>query len=394
MTPLARARRHAHGANMWLTADESDAAYHSGPHDQQSLIIQALSCPRSARESTVPAGDSVETTTSTHNPEYDCSLRLRHVLVPLDCSALAECIVPYVVELGRVFAARVTLLRVLEPHAPGTGQHVDTVEWEMIRAETHQHLSQLKHRLEANDIRTSVELLEGCAPERIIQYAKQHAVDLIALSSHGEGGLSGWSLSATIQKVVARTHTSLLVVPAYAYGELGSGAPRFAKILLPLDCSPRAECTLAAGTALAREHEGTLILAHVVPEPDLPRHWPLSDGDRALVAELTNRNREAAERYLTELHDHLAAQDVRSEIHIAVSHRHAWAVRTLAEREKVDLVLVAAHGSTGDPAERYGGVTWRLLQECSRPVMVVQDLAREVHELGVAEEAARGRPGH
>jgi nucleotide-binding universal stress UspA family protein len=121
---------------------------------------------------------------------------------------------------------------------------------------------------------------------------------------------------------------------------------------------------------------------------------PPSQEDRALVEQLTTRNREAAERYLTDLQERLAAQSVRSEVRIVVAHRRARSIRALAERENADLVLVAAHGRTGDPGERYGGVTARLVQECPRPLMIVQDLTREVHERTAAEEAARGQPGH
>lgn len=341
-----------------------------------------------------PADDPATTDPDKLSRERSCSLRVRHILVPLDCSALAECIVPFAVGLAEVFSARITLLRVLEPLPGGMDQHVDPVEWEIARAEAHQHLSRLKDRLEVKDLRANVDLVEGRAAEQIILFAKQHGVDLIALSSHGESGLSSWALSSTIQKVVALTHTSLFVVPAYADRESTSGELRFAKILLPLDCSPRAECTLAFASALARKHDGTLILTHVVQEPELTRRMPPSEEDRALADQLTTRNREAAERYLTELQERLAVQGVRSEVRIVVSHRRARSIRALAERENADLVLVAAHGRTGDPGERYGGVAARLVQECPKPLMMVQDLAREVHELSTAEEAARGQPGH
>lgn len=335
--------------------------------------------------------ESPQSHAGTGHEEHPSALPLHHVLVPLDGSALAEGIVRFTARLAEVFSARITLLRVLEPPA---GQHVDPVEWEVTRAETHRHLTRLKEQLEAKDVPATVEVIEGRAAEQIILFAKRNGVDLIALSSHGESGLSSWALSSTIQKVIARTHTSVFVVPAYATGEPSGGEVRFAKILVPLDCSPRAECTLAAGTALARKYGGTLVLAHVVPEPELPRRMPASEEDRSLAKRLTDRNREAAESYLSELQRRLSAQGLRSEVRIVVSQRRARSIRALAEREKVDLVLVAAHGRTGDPGDRYGAVAARLVQECPRPLMVVQDLPREAHALSAAEEAARGRPGH
>ena len=320
-------------------------------------------------------------------------LRFRHLLVPLDGSPLADAILPHARALAEVFSARITLLRVLEARS-SPGDHVNPVEWELARAEAQRHLGELKAELQAKHLSVAAELVEGRAAEQILLFAEQHAVDLIALSSHGEGGLSEWLLSSTIQKVVARTHRSLFIVPAYTYPEVSPEAPRFAKILLPLDCSPRAECTVPLATEIASAHHSELILAHVVPEPELARRMPPSEEDLNLVAQLTQRNRATAEGYLQQLQDRLAAHGVRSATRVLVSPRRARSIRALAQQENVDLVLFSAHGRTGDPADRYGGIAARLLQECPRPVMIVQDLAHEIHPDSAAEEAARGRPGH
>jgi len=231
------------------------------------------------------------------------------------------------------------------------------------------------------------------AAEQILQYAKEHEVDLIVLSSHGEGGLSGWALSSTVQKVVARAHTSILIVPAHAH-EGRIGELRLDKILVPLDCSPRAECILPLATALAHAYKSQLILAHIVAEPELPRRMPPSPEDVALAAQLTERNRREAEHYLNELQHRLSAQGVEPEVRIVVSPRRARSIRALAERENADLVLISAHGKTGDASERYGSIAARLIQESGRPVGILQDMPAAMREATAAEEAARSHPGH
>jgi nucleotide-binding universal stress UspA family protein len=271
---------------------------------------------------------------------------------------------------------------------------MDPVEWEVIRAEAHSRLVNFESELKASGVASAVELVQGRAAEQILQFAKEHEVDLIVLSSHGEGGLSDWVLSSTVQKVVALADTSVFIVPAYAHEGARIGELRFDKVLVPLDCSPRAESILPLATALARVYAGKLILAHIVPEPEMPRRMPPSPEDVALAAQLTERNRCEAEHYLSELQHRLAAQGVESEVHIMVSSQRARSIRALAERENVDLVLISAHGKTGDASERYGGVAARLIQKSSRPVGILQDLAGVKHEVTAAEEAARSHPGH
>jgi nucleotide-binding universal stress UspA family protein len=327
----------------------------------------------------------------------DCpGLTIRHLLVPLDGSPLAECALPWAVALAQVFAARITLLRILEPPAgpaPTSPAH-DAVDWQVRKAEAHSHLTKLDRTLRASGLTSSIALLEGRPADQIINFARGHEADVVVLSSHGEGGLSGWALSSTAQKVVARLDSSVLVVPAHTADERGPGELRLHRIFLPLDCSPRAECVVPLAVALARAHDAELILAHVVPEPEMPRRMPPSAEDAAIAAQLTERNRIEGERYLGELQSQLAGQALRVGVRSVVSSRRAPALRALADEADVDLILACAHGRSADARERYGSVAASLLAESSRPILVVQDLGRAGWEQTRAEEAARSRPGH
>jgi nucleotide-binding universal stress UspA family protein len=323
-------------------------------------------------------------------------LTIRHLLVPLDGSALAECTLPWVVALARVFSARITLLRILEPPggaAPIRHAH-DAVEWQIRRAEAHSQLAKLDAELKAGGLTPAVELLEGRPAEQIINFARGHDADLVVLSSHGEGGLSGWVLSSTAQKVVARADSSVLVVPAHTADERAVGDLRLRRIFVPLDCSPRAECVLTPAAALARAHDAELILAHVVPEPELPRRMPPSAEDVAIASQLTERNRVEADRYLGELQSRLAGDGLRVGVRTVVSSRCAPAILALADVADVDLIVACAHGRTAAASERYGSVSARLLAESSRPILVLQDLGATAREPTRAEEAARSHPGH
>jgi nucleotide-binding universal stress UspA family protein len=322
-------------------------------------------------------------------------LTIRHVLIPLDGSALAACALPWAVAVAQALAARMTLLRVLERPAiaSATSHHHDAVDWEMRRAEALSQLAQIDHDLKARELTSAIALLEGRPAEQIINFAQAQHVDLVVLSSHGEGGLTGWALSSTALMVIARTHSSVLIVPAHAAEGQRIGDVRLRRLLVPLDCSPRSECVLPLATALARAHDAEMILAHVVPEPEMPRRLPPSAEDLAVASQVTARNRLEGERYLGDLRDRLVDRKVRVGTRIVVASRRARTIRAMADEADVDLVLVSAHGQTGDPHERYGSVAARLLGESNRPLMLLQDLGFG-REQTPAEEAVRSRPGH
>ena len=328
--------------------------------------------------------------------EAGCAgLGIRHVLVPLDGSPLAEGTLPWAVAVAQALPARVTLLRVLEkpPLSSSTSHHHDAVDWEMRRVEAQSELARIDRELKARELTSSTELLEGRPAEQIIDFARAQHVDLVVLSSHGEGGLTGWALSSTVSMVVARTHNSVLLVPARATEGRRIGEVQMRRLLVPLDCSPRAECILPLATALSRAHDAEIILAHVVPEPEMPRRLPPSGEDLAVASTLTERNRLEAERYLGELRARLVEQHLRVGTRIVVSSHRARAIRAMADESGVDLVMVSAHGQTGDANERYGSVAARLLEQSRRPILVLQDLGSG-REPTAEEEAARSRPGH
>jgi nucleotide-binding universal stress UspA family protein len=355
--------------------------------DALSELAASLARPRVANEPIVTPVNAQPGSVS----ERQCpGLTIRQILVPMDGSALAECALPFAAALGHVLSARITLLRILTPpHG-----HVDPVEWELVRAEAHGQLARFDQQLTASGLTSSVAVLEGRSADQIIHFAQEHHADLIVLSSHGEGGLTGWVLSSTAQKVVARTHSSILIVPAYAAKGARTAALRFGRILLPLDCSPRAECILPFAAALARAHEAELILAHVVPEPELPRRLLPSSEDVALARRLTERNQLESESYLRNVSNDLSAQGIRVRTHAVVSARRPHTILELAEREDVDLIVACAHGATGNANDRYGSTAAHLIQWSNRPIVVLQDLAGAIRESTRAEEAARAHPGH
>jgi nucleotide-binding universal stress UspA family protein len=162
-----------------------------------------------------------------------------HMLVPMDGSPLAERVLPHVVATARAWDARVTVLQVCEPPRGGeTVRSIDALRWHLRTAEADAYLKQVVARLRKAGIKAQPQRLEGRAAEQITAYAYQNAVDLIILSSHGRTGLTGWNVSSVVQKVLAGTLTSIMIVRAHQTPsdplEL-----MYSRILCPLDCSQR-----------------------------------------------------------------------------------------------------------------------------------------------------------
>ena len=190
-----------------------------------------------------------------------------HILVALDGSALAECVLPHMMAIAHSGHTQVTLLHVMEYlHNEDRTSTVDPGGWHLQKRKMELYLEQLTDRLQDQDTALVVDyvLLEGNPAERIIEFARNNNVDLIALSSHGRSGLSGWNVSSVVQKILARSHKSILLVRAYKSTLTDMSAIYYKRLFVGLDGSPRVEYILPMAISLAQFHQSEVILGTVI----------------------------------------------------------------------------------------------------------------------------------
>lgn len=316
-----------------------------------------------------------------------------HLLVPLDGSQLAECVLPHLIALTGP-DTQITLAQALiMGDGSSVEQPVDQLSWRITEAEADAYLESVSERIRATG-RKQVEsvVLEGGPATPIIEYAHRNHVDLILLSSHGRSGISRWNISAVVRKIIQGSHLSTMVVRAYMFGELrGLTAARYRKILLPLDGSLRAELSLSAATAIAQYQDATLVLAHIITRPEIIQRVPTTPEDQLLMERLNERVRNTAESYF----EHLRARyPVPIETEIRGSNNITNALQNIIDTREIDLVVFSAHGHSADPRRMHGSVAAGLIEYSSIPVLTLQDLSPDEVKSSRAEEAAREHRGH
>ncbi len=317
---------------------------------------------------------------------------LDHILVPLDGSSLAECVLPHAVAIARAFNARITLLRVLESGRPADPDSViDPLAWHIRKAEVTTYLDKVVARLFRIGLPVEGHLLEGQAAERIVEFARENNASLIILSSHGKSGLSGWNISSVVQKIILWACMPTMIVRAYRPVADDLADLTYGQVMVPLDGSQRAECALPLASTLARFHHSQLILAHAVCAPEMPRRAPLSREDRELAERITERNRFEAAHYLTQFQSSLAME---VETHLLVGDCATRALHDLVTQSDVDLVVLSAHGYSGGTRWPYGSVALNFIAYGATPLLIVQDLSGDELERTYAQVATREYKGH
>ena len=147
----------------------------------------------------------------------------KKILVPLDGSELAECVLPHVETSARGCSVPdVIFLRVIEPFQKVSGWESNTLlSTDEIRkiesqnkAAATQYLKELVKRTKFADANTKYEVLVGAAPETITDYAAKKEVDLIVIATHGRSGISRWVWGSVADRILRSACIPVFMVRA------------------------------------------------------------------------------------------------------------------------------------------------------------------------------------
>jgi nucleotide-binding universal stress UspA family protein len=146
----------------------------------------------------------------------------KKILVPLDGSELAECVLPHVESIAKGCGVQnVVFLRVVEPfHMPVSGVGAGFSEEDMKRmnsenrAAAENYLSQLANRTKYDGVNVQAQVISGRAAESIADYATKNAIDLITIATHGRSGVSRWVWGSVADRVIRSACVPVLMVRA------------------------------------------------------------------------------------------------------------------------------------------------------------------------------------
>jgi nucleotide-binding universal stress UspA family protein len=132
-------------------------------------------------------------------PDIRARRILKKALVPLDGSVMSEAVIPSIIEIARRMNIEFTLLQVM-PKANHS------------KADVESYLLNWCHRLGEEGLSAKYEVRTGAPADQIIDLADELAVDVVAMSTHGQSALPLWSLGSVAQKVLLAGNTPLILI--------------------------------------------------------------------------------------------------------------------------------------------------------------------------------------
>jgi nucleotide-binding universal stress UspA family protein len=276
--------------------------------------------------------------------------------VPLDGSPLAERALGCAVPIARATGARLVLVR-----ASGTRPDDETWSEELALSRARDDLRATAAWLAREGIAADPVVRAGDASRTILDVARERAVDLVAMGTHGRSVGDQWRYGSVADEVIRRgAGLPILLVPASCSLAHHADRPR---IIVLLDGSSFAEQILPSVGELARGMAGSVVLLRA-DEPAEP----------------------TAESYLREVASTAALRSVAVEVRVEPSEVGLAISTTERAVGGADVVAMATHGRTGLGRALMGSVAASVLRTTTCPVLVLRPVG-----LHGDEDSASGR---
>jgi nucleotide-binding universal stress UspA family protein len=322
----------------------------------------------------------------------------QRILIPLDGSPRAELILSQIARILRREDSDIILLRVVTIPETSRFEPARRMAYEVARGhereEADRYVTDLARRLRDRGIRAHGSVAEGPPAPTILEKAKLEGATLIAMTTHGRGGLSRWFMGSVAEKVVRASPTPVLLVRSFRPTPLGDLQPAralelpFRKILVPTDGSAAAATMIGPAAEFAQLFDAEVMVLHA----ELPIVMP-GYGEQgfppALQATPSEQDRATAK-----------AAGRFGDLGLPVKRRTivgnaAEVILDVAHTEEVDLIAMATHGRSGFSRWVLGSVAERVLRHAGVPLLLVRakkaDRARAGGHSGRKESLFRPR---
>ena len=145
----------------------------------------------------------------------------------------------------------------------------------------------------------------------------------------------------------------------------------YQKILIPLDGSDLAECSLAHAKAVAQGCNVTDVIVFRVIEPFSTQTLAaLAEADDESIRRVRQQNQQDAEDYVLKVKNNLRAQGVASRA-VTVEGSPADEILSYTEKNNVDLIVMSTHGRSGLSRFFFGSVAERVSRHSRAPVLLL-----------------------
>jgi len=141
------------------------------------------------------------------------------ILVPTDGSTASEGAVDHAIELAKQYDSTVHALYVIDTGAYSSLEMGSEIVAEALEEEGEKAVGAVADAGAAAGVDVETDVEHGIAHREILNYANEHAVDLIVMGTHGRTGVGRFLLGSVAEKVVRSAEMPVMTVRSQAAEE-------------------------------------------------------------------------------------------------------------------------------------------------------------------------------
>jgi nucleotide-binding universal stress UspA family protein len=281
----------------------------------------------------------------------------KHLLVPLDGSAIAESVLPVARMLASSLDADITLFSAL----PASLQPAAT-------RDPLDSLRQVTQELQSRGVDARFVFRLGDPADEILEFVRTTPCDLLIMATHGRSGLSRSLFGSVTDQVLRSSRVPLVLLHPNAHQ-----TEQLRTILVPIDGTPGGAVALAHAVPLAlAAHARVIVVRAAVPLPLWIYDPVLGLNTGPLIDPMWQEDaRRAAEVHAEGVAARLQRAGLTAEGR-GISGRPAPAIVAAADEVDCDLIVMSTHGRAGPVRSVLGSVADEVVRTARRPVLLVR----------------------
>jgi len=291
-------------------------------------------------------------------------LKIERILCPIDFSEFSTTAFDYACSLARYYEAKLFLEHVISPVGATYPYYVlpdaavATIYFDLT-ADAEKRLQEMVNEHAQDGFQPELVVHKGFVPQTILTFAKERAVNLIVMGTHGRRGWDRLMMGSVTEHVLRKAPCPVLAVrkPAHDFVDPKQGDEiiRLRKILFCTDFSENSSAALEYALSLAQEYRAELTVLHVLEE------FP----GRELQTKI-----EGIEHQLREPipPDALDWCTVKAKVRVGKPYQE---IVQLALEDQTDLIVLGVRGRNAVDLAIFGSTTHRVIQLGPCPVLAV-----------------------
>jgi nucleotide-binding universal stress UspA family protein len=300
---------------------------------------------------------------------------IKKVLFPTDFSEISNHALPYAIKMAKIFHAELIMLHAvtLYEHDPNDPNH-QFPSLQSYCAEL-QQAADSRFQVcieEMGDVGVKIRkaVIQGISPHAaILDYLKEEgAIGMIVMTTHGRSGLSHVLLGSVTENIIRYAPCPVLAVknPEHEFIDPKTGEIHLKKILFPLDFSKDSLHPIDFLKTIAEAHGSEVIVYHAIDVEMPPIYY--TAGIESVLQLDPELHKRVAKKMRDLIGKKLNGLSLRYEI---AEGRAVNLIRSFAQEEDVDLIVMGSAGAHGIGEFLFGSTASRVIQKAVCPVLIV-----------------------